>query len=84
MNGAYIPEYWDDERTVGAATNVVVGESATVTGKDADLAPACRISGKVTGRDGAGVAEVQRQRLHEAHRLGLLGDRQRRLGLHRT
>ena len=58
MNGAYIPEYWDDVRTVGAATNIVVGESATVTAKNAELAPASRISGKVTGRDGAGLADV--------------------------
>ena len=84
MNGAYIPEYWDDVRTVGAATNIVVGESATVTAKNAELAPASRISGKVTGRDGAGVAEVQCQRLHEAPRPGLLGHRRRRLRLHRT
>ena len=33
MTGGFLPEYWDDAATVGAATDIVVGASATVAGR---------------------------------------------------
>jgi hypothetical protein len=37
---AYLSEYWDDSATIDGATNVLVASGTTVTGKDAELAPA--------------------------------------------
>ena len=56
--GGYVPEFWDDAASVESATDIIVGSSATVAGKDAQLATGSRITGKVTGPDGATVADV--------------------------
>ena len=41
------------------ATDIAVGGSTTVSGKDAQLATASRITGTVTGPDGVGIPEVR-------------------------
>jgi 5-hydroxyisourate hydrolase-like protein (transthyretin family) len=58
MQGGYIGEFWNDAATVGAADDIVVGASTTVADKNAQLATASRITGKVTGPDGAGLVDV--------------------------
>ena len=58
INGNHLAEFWDDAPTVELATDIAVGESATVSGKNAQLAAASKISGKVTGPDGAPLANV--------------------------
>ena len=58
MTGGFLPEYWDDAATVESATDIVVGASATVAGKNAQLATASHITGKVTGPDGVGLSRV--------------------------
>ena len=55
-----------------AATDIVVGASATVSGKDAQLATGSHITGKVTGPDGAALAGRERVGLPEDRRLDLL------------
>ena len=57
-SGGYLAEFWDDAATVNAATDIVVGESATVSGKNAQLAAGSHITGKVTGPDGAALQGV--------------------------
>ena len=51
-------EYWDDADSVESATDIVVGASATVAGKNPQLATASHITGQVTGPDGAGSGNV--------------------------
>ena len=56
--GTYLPEFWDDAATVGAAQDVVVRVGQPATGKDASLAHGGEISGTVSGADGA-LADVR-------------------------
>ncbi len=51
-NGNYVSEYYDDASSLSAASDVVVGTTTTVPNIDASLAPASRITGKVTRADG--------------------------------
>lgn len=39
-DSSYLSEYWDDSATIDGATSIPVGTGTTVTGKDAELAPA--------------------------------------------
>jgi hypothetical protein len=48
----YLPEFWDDAATVGAAQDVVVRAGQPATGKDANLARGGEIAGTVSGADG--------------------------------
>ena len=57
-SGGHLSEFWDNATTVDAASDIVVGESATVAGKNAQLATASHITGKVTGPDGTGLSNV--------------------------
>ena len=57
-SGDYAPEYFDDVATIEAAADIMVGDRVTVSGKDAQLVPAGRISGTVTGPAGADLSEV--------------------------
>ena len=59
QQGGYVTEFWDDAATLESATSIVVGESATVSGKNAQLSSGSRISGRVTDADGAGLANAQ-------------------------
>ena len=54
----HISEFWNDAATVQTATDIVVGSSSTVSGKDAQLASGSHITGKVTGPDGAALQGV--------------------------
>ncbi|MFL6088824.1 MAG: carboxypeptidase regulatory-like domain-containing protein [Aeromicrobium sp.] len=47
-NDNYISECYDNKATVSAATDVVVGTSASVSGKNAELAPGGHITGTIT------------------------------------
>ena len=58
-SGDHFGEYFDNVATLEAATGVTVGEGVTVSGKDAQLASPSHITGKVTGADGAGLAQVR-------------------------
>lgn len=49
---AYAPEYYRDQATLDAADDIVVAASATVGGRDAQLAAASHITGTVTGPAG--------------------------------
>ena len=46
---------------MGAASNIVLGAGSRMTGRDARLAPASHISGKVTGPDGEPISGVSVQ-----------------------
>lgn len=48
----YLPEFWDDAATVGAARDVVVREGQVTAGKDARLARGGLITGSVSGSGG--------------------------------
>jgi len=52
-SGNFIGSYYDDATTVEDATDIVVGEAATVSEINASLAAASRIAGTVTGPDGS-------------------------------
>ena len=52
QNGDYITEVYDDAADLDSGTDIVVPAETTVTGIDASLANASRISGTVTGPDG--------------------------------
>ena len=56
--GAFLREFWDNAMSVDAASDIVVGASATVSGKNAQLATASHITGKVTGPEGTGLSNV--------------------------
>ena len=51
-SGDHVAEYWDDAPTVESATDITVGSGARVTGKNARLGAAGRITGTVTGSSG--------------------------------
>ena len=72
LGGSHLAEFWDDAATIDAARDIMVGQSATVAGKDAQLGAASKITGKVTGPDGSGLAPRQRRRVHEVSGSGLL------------
>ena len=57
MDSPYVGEYYDDAASLEQADLVTIG-SADVTGIDAELAAKATISGRVTGADGAPVADV--------------------------
>ena len=57
-NGTYASEYFDDAGSVQAAHDIATNGESRIVGKDAQLAPAARITGTVTGPDGAGVGNV--------------------------
>ncbi|HEY0642043.1 MAG TPA: carboxypeptidase-like regulatory domain-containing protein, partial [Nocardioides sp.] len=50
--GAHLSEFFDDAATVGTATSITVESGTKVVGKDALLAAASRIAGRVTGQEG--------------------------------
>lgn len=50
--GNYVEEVYDNAADLDSGTNLVVNEGATVSGIDASLAAAAKISGTVTGADG--------------------------------
>ena len=52
-DGHYISEVYDNATNIFSGTDVIVGEGEPVTGIDASLAVAFRISGTVTGPDGS-------------------------------
>jgi 5-hydroxyisourate hydrolase-like protein (transthyretin family) len=52
-SGSYLGEYYQNAATVETATDIVVGTTATVSGINASLAAASRITGTVTGPDGS-------------------------------
>jgi hypothetical protein len=54
----YLSQYYSGKATAATADVVVVGQSATVTGKDVVLTLASTIAGKVTNSAGAGVASA--------------------------
>lgn len=54
----HLQEFWNDARTVEAATDITVTAGATVVGKDAQLAEPAHIRGTVTGHDGAPLASA--------------------------
>ena len=60
-SGNHAEEFYDDAATVGAASNVVLGAGSRITGRDARLAPASHIGGKVTGPDGEPISGVSVQ-----------------------
>jgi 5-hydroxyisourate hydrolase-like protein (transthyretin family) len=51
----YAGEYYNNAPTLDSATDIVVATQTTVTGIDASLANAARISGRVTGPNGTNV-----------------------------
>lgn len=57
-NTDFLTECWNDKATVELAEDIVVAVGARVTGKDAVLARAGRISGTVTNSQGEGIANL--------------------------
>jgi hypothetical protein len=51
-NGDYLSEFYDNAPDLDSGTDIVVPAETTVTGIDASLANASKISGTVTGPDG--------------------------------
>jgi len=47
-NGSYLTEYFSDSSTLESATEIVVTEGQTVSGKNVSLGPAAYISGVVS------------------------------------
>ena len=58
FSGVYSPEYWNNKPDVEAADDIVVAAEATVTGKNAVLAVASKITGKVTNAGATGIDGV--------------------------
>jgi hypothetical protein len=56
-NGNYLTEYYNNVSSVGSAHDITVAAAATVSGIDASLATAGRITGTVTGPDGSSPLE---------------------------
>ncbi len=56
--GDYVPEYYDDQVTFGAAQYVPVSAPDVTSGIDAELALAGRIQGRVTDAMGAGLSDI--------------------------
>jgi len=50
-SGQYLTEYYDDAAALDGATDIVVGTGVVVSGNDASLAVAAKITGSVTGED---------------------------------
>ena len=57
-SGEHLSEFWNDAASVESATDIVLGEDATVGGRNAELATASHITGTVTGPDNVGLANV--------------------------
>ena len=64
--GGHLSEYWDNATVVDAATDIVVGDSATVAGRTPELAKGSHITGKVTGPDGEALRNVMVQAYRKA------------------
>lgn len=58
FNGAFLSECWNDKPTVEQADDIAVIAGARVTGKDAVLVRAGRISGTVTNSAGEGIPNL--------------------------
>ena len=50
--GDWAPEYWDDFATIDDATTVALTNGQTLSGVDAELAPAAHITGTAADPDG--------------------------------
>jgi hypothetical protein len=57
-DSAYLGEFYDNVSTVSEAANIAVTAGSTVSGKDATLADAGRVTGKVTNVGGTGLSNV--------------------------
>ncbi|WP_196760466.1 hypothetical protein, partial [Streptobacillus moniliformis] len=57
-SGHYFGEFWNDKATLEAADGIAVSESATVAGRNAVLASASHLRGRVTNSVGTGLAGI--------------------------
>ena len=57
-SGTWATEFWNDAIASGWAADIVLGPGETATGKDADLAPAAHITGRVTSDGTTPIANV--------------------------
>ena len=72
-SGNYLEEFWNDQPDVESATDIVVGAGDTVGGKDAVLAPAAHITGRLTNAAGTPLQNISVDGLPAARRVLAVG-----------